>query len=271
MRRIRRALGIACVLAGTVLLLAPAASAAVPPHNPGIVPPQSQPRGATYGEWSARWWQWAYQTRVHDSHGQVKAPFLAGNGTPESPAEVDCSWGQSGGVWFLAGTYQPAFPGGGTTPEFFANRSCTIPSGTALFLPIINSEWDNLNVVGQPPLGFTLAELRAKAAADIDSIQIMSATLDGRSVQGLSRPDSPYRVQSPVFSYTLPADNLPSAAFGTQFAGTTPPPGAVADGVFLMVSPLPIGTHVIHWEGKARPPSGPFQQDITYHITVKAR
>ena len=265
----RRIAGIAGVVVGLILLLAPAASADVP-HNPGVIPPQGRPHGATYGQWSARWWQWAYQTPVHGPQGQV-TPFLAGNGTEQSPAPVDCNYGQSGHVWFLGGTYQPTFPGGGPTASFFANRSCTIPPGTTLFLPIINSEWDNLNVVGQPPLGYSLDELRAKAAADIDSIQSMSAKLDGRSVQGLSGPDSPYRVQSPVFSYTLPADNLPSAAFGAEFAGTTPPPGAVADGVFLMVAPLSVGTHVLHWEGTAQPPSGPFDQDITYHIIVTPR
>ena len=266
----RRIAGIAGVVAGLILLLAPAASAAAPPRNPGIVPPQGQPHGATYGQWSARWWQWAYQTPVHDPpgpQGQVMTQFLAGNGTEQTPQKVNCRWGQSGHVWFLGGTYLPVFPGGGTTPSFFANRSCAIPSGTALFLPIINSEWDNLNVVGQPPLGSTLDELRAKAAADINGIQSMSATLDGRSVRGVSGPDSPYRVQSPVFFYTLPADNLPSAAFGAEFAGTTPPPGAVADGVFLMVAPLSVGTHVLHWEGKAQA----FEQDITYHITVTPR
>jgi hypothetical protein len=200
-------------------------------------------------------------------------PFLADNGTEQSPAPVNCSYGQSGHVWFLGGTYQPTSPGGGPAARFFANRSCTIPPGTTLFLPIINSEWDNLNVVGQPPLTSTLDELRAKAATDIDSIQSMSATLDRRSVQGLSVPDSPYRVQSPVFSYTLPAypNNLPSAASHLQYDGTTPPPGAVADGVFLMVAPLSVGTHVLHWAGTAQPPSGPFEQDITYHITVTPR
>jgi hypothetical protein len=265
----RRTAAIIGVIASLIFALQATAWAGIP-HNPGIIPPQGHPHGATYGEWSARWWQWAYQTPVHGSRGEV-TPFLAGNGTPQSPASVDCSYGQSGHVWFLGGTYQPTFPGG-TAVSFFANRSCTIPSGTTLFLPIINSEWDNVNVVGELPFTMDEAQLRAKAAADIDSIQSMSATVDGRPVAGVSGPDTPYRVQSPLFSYTLPLDNLPTAAFGSQFAGTTPPPGAVADGVFLMIAPLSVGTHVLHWEGTALPPSGlSFAQDITYHITVTPR
>jgi hypothetical protein len=264
-----RMTGMVAVIAGLIFALSPAAWAGTP-HTPGIIPPQGHPHGATYGEWSARWWQWAYQTPVHGPQGQV-TPFLAGNGTAQSPAPVDCRYGQSGHVWFLGGTYQPSFPGGGITVSFFANRSCTIPSGTTLFLPIINSEWDNLNAVGQPPLTFDEAQLRAKAAADINSIQSMSATVDARPVQGVSGPETAYRVQSPLFSYVLPSDNLPTAAFGVKFAGAAPPPGAVADGVFLMIAPLSVGTHVLHWEGTARPPSGPFEQDITYHITVTPR
>ena len=28
-------------------------------NNPGILPPNSHAFGASYSEWSARWWQWA--------------------------------------------------------------------------------------------------------------------------------------------------------------------------------------------------------------------
>lgn len=187
------------------------------------------------------------------------------------PAPVDCSYGQTGRVWFLGGTYQPSFPGGGTTPNYFANRTCSVPAGTTLFFPIINSEWDNLNVTGQPPLQNSLDQLRALAKGDIDGITSMSAALDGRAVQGLTGPNTAYRATpARPFFYTLPADNLPTAAFGAPFSGTVPLPGAVADGVFLMVAPLNVGTHVLHWQGTADIPEPPghFAQDITYRITV---
>ena len=65
----------------------------------------STPYGLTSEEWTARWWQWAYSI-PRDVH----------------PAYDDsgkyCAEGQSGPVWFLAGTY-----------EHPAERYCTIPSG----------------------------------------------------------------------------------------------------------------------------------------------
>lgn len=26
--------------------------------NPGVIPPDAQPNGKSYGEWSAAWWKW---------------------------------------------------------------------------------------------------------------------------------------------------------------------------------------------------------------------
>src|SRR5262245_11884284 len=36
-------------------------------NNPGVLPPQSNPYGASYGEWSAKWWQWAF-SMPHTDH-----------------------------------------------------------------------------------------------------------------------------------------------------------------------------------------------------------
>src|SRR5215210_4141888 len=72
--------------------------------NEEIFTTDSTPYGLTYGEWTARWWQWAYSI-PRDVH----------------PAYDDsgkyCAEGQSGPVWFLAGTF-----------EHPAERYCTIPA-----------------------------------------------------------------------------------------------------------------------------------------------
>jgi hypothetical protein len=84
----------------------------------------------------------------------------------------------------------------------------------------------------------------------------------------------------------LPADNIGSL-LGCNFpAGTMPPavdghPGATADGIYLMLTPLSTGVHVIHFGGEISipaspaptPPSGPvdFIQNISYTITVAPR
>ena len=78
--------------------------------NPGVIPPHARPYGLSYAEWGAQWWRWAYSFPV--------AQF-----PPLQSGELDCSAGQSGPVWFLAGTV-------GQGP---VTRSCTIPTGKALF------------------------------------------------------------------------------------------------------------------------------------------
>ena len=32
--------------------------------NPRVIPPTAKAYGMTYGEWSAKWWQWAYSLPV---------------------------------------------------------------------------------------------------------------------------------------------------------------------------------------------------------------
>ena len=59
--------------------------------------------------------------------------------------------------------------------------------------------------------------------------------------------------------------------FGYDFlVGPNPPPGDVGDGVFLMLAPLSVGTHVIRFAGEINIPDWNYQfsLDVTYYITV---
>lgn len=90
--------------------------------------------GKTYGEWSAKWWQWAYS--IPASHSPV---LLEG--------DVDCTLGQQGPVYFLAGkaTVLPDDPD--ELPIVLTGeRWCSIPQGKALFFPIVNAA--NINIPG---------------------------------------------------------------------------------------------------------------------------
>ncbi len=216
-------------------------------QNPGILPPQAHPYGKSYGQWLGAHWQWLYsiQTASHPL-------FMDGS--------VDLSLHQpEGPVWFLGGTFTttPA-PAGGVVG--IVHRTGTVPAGKALFFPIIDSEWDN---AGNPPTTFTTAELRAFAKAQMDTATDLACVIDGISVSGMSDVlSTPYRVTSPVFSYTLPATDNVDQFFGFDISGLVT--GAVADGVCLMLVPLPVGQHTIHFTG-ALPG---FVLDITYHLTV---
>jgi hypothetical protein len=150
-------------------------------------------------------------------------------------------------VWFLAATF-----GNGTV-----ERSCTVPTGTALLLPLINAFYGAF--LSDPPEQRTEEFLRAQVAChDV----ALSATIDGSEV------DNPlqYFEQSPLFDVQLPEDNV---------AGLTPDQApelllspSVDAGYYLFLEPLPPGEHTFHWQASQSCPFGDFAQTVTYHLTV---
>ena len=239
--------------------------------NPGILPPHSHAYGKTYGQWSAMFWKWAYSLPgtnhpLFDSTGRYVAA------------------GQSGPVWFLGGTYSTTatqLPQGGTQVIGEATRTAKIPVGKALFFPILNSENDNFQVDENnnqiAPFNYTENELREFAAYGFDNnyVNNLYCLIDGRPVKGLKDArTTPYRAKSPLFQYSLvPSDNLFEAQ-GFHISGHVPPPGAVSDGVYIMVAPLSVGKHVIKFGGEYFVPGVTPDQDflfslnITYKLTV---
>src|SRR5437016_172445 len=90
------------------LLLPTSKSQAQSGGNPQAIPPTARPYGLTYGQWSAKWWQWALALPV-DGH-----PFLG------CPAPSDAA-SQTGPVWFLAGS---------------TCNGLTVPAGKSLLFPL---------------------------------------------------------------------------------------------------------------------------------------
>ena len=219
--------------------------------NPGIIPPHAKPYGKSYGEWSALWWQWAFKSPVTGS------PLMDATGA----AAVT---GQSGPVWFLAGMYnsievEPGHWLGVAVREF------TVPVGKALFFPILNTGADNVGY--EPP--YTVEELWEMVHANLATATNMACEIDGAPVEGLSNLfTTPYRAESPVFSYWLPPEDNLYQFYGVDFWGTTFP--VVSDGVYLMLAPLSRGQHTIHFGGDLMSPANIpyFTLDITCHITV---
>jgi hypothetical protein len=209
--------------------------------NPGVLPPNSSPHGKTYGEWEAAFWQWALSMPADQNPLTDSAPASAG---------------QTDHVWFVGGTFAPTVGPGG---EFIGQvtRDISVPAGTMLFFPIINAECSTAEGNGT-----TEAELRscAKSLADFIDTGSLFVSLDGHA---LHHPAA-YRAQSPLFTYgPLPANNL----LGVP-AGTVSP--SVSDGYHVMLAPLSVGEHTLHFGGNlvAPPLNLTFIEDITYHITV---
>uniref|UniRef100_Q01SN6 Uncharacterized protein n=1 Tax=Solibacter usitatus (strain Ellin6076) TaxID=234267 RepID=Q01SN6_SOLUE len=223
-------------------------------NNPDVMPLQSSPFGATYEEWSARFWQWQFSLPV--------------NANPIFDT-ADCSAGQSGHVWFLGGSalgFQTS-PGVVTAT---ANRACNVPPGTALFFPVVNNECSTIPGDQVPPFTSALTDLKPCArfaSSFIDpSPGKLYVILDGVSIKALTQ----YEVSSPLFTFGPLPDNNVLQSFGLVApAGTTAQ--SVSDGIQLMLHPLSAGKHVLHFHAETdlSPLGLPrFIQDITYYLTV---
>jgi hypothetical protein len=197
-----------------------------------VFPPDSMPYNLTYGDWSAKWWQWALSIPANIN------PLLDQTGE-------NCNVNQSGPVWFLAGTQ------GGS-----AERSCIIPEGKAIFFPIINGYASLV----ENPLVKTESELRALSKSTFDQVRVVEATVDGVKLENLEN----HRVQSPLFNLTYPENNIGGVAPGAS--------QAIAEGYWVMLHPLATGEHTIHFRGGIVDPTATgainFVTDVIYHLTI---
>jgi hypothetical protein len=197
------------------------------------------PYGMSYGEWSVKWWQWAYGLPV------TGHPLFDETG-------ANCAAGQSGPVWFLGGVFNAS----GTA----VRDLCTVPVGKALFFPIVNVEWDNFCPVLDPPL--SIDELRLQAKLAMDSVRDLVCEVDGAPLMNLAS----YRFVGDPFGVNMPSDNI-WQAFGCPYEPGYYEP-LVPDGVFLMLAPLPAGQHTIYFRGTIDFFGTPFTPEITYNLTV---
>jgi len=235
-----RRFGLAAIaLAVALTVLTEGAWAGEANLNPGVLPPSSEAFGKTYGGWSAAWWQY------------VEAQPVSSNPLVD-PTGAGCRKAQSGPVFFLVGAN-----GSGTATR----NKCVVPSGKALFFPLVNA-FD-----AEP--GFTEQQVFEELEAAFGPITALHASIDGHAVGDLNPETTPYRTcagtaarcSARSFSIFLPAENF----FGVP-EGTYEP--TVDDGVYLLLSPLPPGSHTISFGGAAIFLGSPLSQNITYHLVV---
>lgn len=245
-----------CVVAASVFL---ASAASAKDQTPGVLPPHANPHGASYGEWAGRWWAWAWtQPRavnpVFDKTGEF------------------CAQGQSGSVWFLAGTFIEK-------PPEIVTRTCTIPVGKALFFPVYNNIWATFKAdpaiceaAGYPSLEEcaldSLAQLVKPELERIAKAGGMQVIVDGKPVdlKFTDLVNSPYHVQSHAFNIPLPLDN---------WVGITENECSIVnnlydcypyfgDGTYVMLAPLSAGSHTLRIVV-------PDLLDVTYKLTIQPK
>jgi len=134
-----------------------------------------------------------------------------------------------------------------------------------LFVPALTVECSSLEPPESGFHGDTEEEQAECATYWSDHIVNPSVDIDGLPVPNIAS----YRVVSPQFEFTAPDPNIllvPGGGPGT----------AVADGYYLMVSPLSRGTHTIRVRGALRfsvAAGDPFDldlsNDVLFNITVE--
>jgi len=197
------------------------------------LPPDAEVDGLDLSAWSARSWQWFF------SLPEEVNPYFDATGE-------NCGYGQSGSVFFLSGA------------EGSVERSCVIPQGVHVFVPLIGSE---CSTVEPPPFfGRDEAELRRCAsdavdhAAGIVDMSTLALTVDGETIGDLAT----YRAVTPLFRLWLPQENL----LGSDQTVAD----SVADGYQVMLSPLSLGEHKVVITAPG--PQGEDPVTLTYTLTI---
>lgn len=191
--------------------------AAALPAQAQLIPPAKSIAGATQEEWSKRWWHWALSFEEEDS------PVADRDGSL-------CASGQSGPVWFLAGTY-----GTGRTV-----RSCRIPAGKTLFFPLVN-------FIAFPPDDEreACASLMLRAEELTEAPAALVLELNGKRFTGLAA----HRQATKGCFLVAPDDDAPAAA----------------NGYYVALGPLKAGRYTLNFGGIL--PS--LSQAVTYTLDVK--
>jgi hypothetical protein len=204
-----------------------------------IFPPGGKPYGLTYADHIKNFWKWslgipAKHNPVNDATG------------------VNCANGQSNTnspVFYLG------FNNGG-----ISNRTCKVPAGKGLFIPVMHFEKSDKEAPGS-----SVQDLDTSAKKDQDSVNSLYLKIGDKEYkyQDLVK----YRTHTDAFDVTFP-DN---AIFGVMKGGVSK---AVADGFYIITEPLAKGTYPVHFKssllctdpGCSEPN---FAQDITYTIVVQ--
>lgn len=183
-----------------------------------VIPPHSIVEGASIGEWGNRFWIWLFS-----------APKNANPAADETGAF--CHIGQSGSVWFLAGSYEP-YP---------VLRECNIPEGKYLYVPLYIGL---VRPSGLNPNKDCLYSQK-KVALGVDAVTGPYFILNGIEQQNIKN----HREAS--------ANCFDASGYGENISA--------ADAYAVMLKPLPKGRYVLRFGNNE---AGPDAEIITTIINI---
>ncbi|MGB9169149.1 MAG: hypothetical protein WCB31_09510 [Nitrososphaeraceae archaeon] len=174
----------------------------------------SRPFGCSYGNWTAKWWQWAasiptFRNPVLDKTGE--------NHNVDQP---------SSDVHFLAGIF-------GDVEKSHPTRKVTLHKNVSILFPVLNCE---ANSMEYPNLK-TDADLIKHVSDDIKSVVKKDCFInDIRIVPELVKSDPE------IFEITVPKDNV----LGIEGEKTI---RLHSSGYYTFLKPLPVGNYILDFEG----------------------
>jgi hypothetical protein len=211
-----------------------------------VLDPATPHYGLSNDEWGADWWKWIYELPQEDVDDCV-IPI-------EDATGEDCAHGQSGEVFFLAGT----------SAGVAVRDECTVPSGKAIYFPIVTFTADNAGI--PPDQQLSNAELKEIVRSLLDEVPVeqLAVEYDGKPISNLAR----FRTSVTRFEYELPPEpNVYTCLGAVGVEGTIGP--AFAAGYYVMLEPPGTGDHVLHFEGHSPESNPPLTVDVTYEFTVQ--
>jgi hypothetical protein len=203
----------------------------------------SSPYNTTYKDWAAKWWQWYVSVPKTQSPNNLDYPNHIHNQTcsvlqdPSSP------------VYFLFTPY---------VEEKAADRTCEVPQGKAILIPIVSGEMDT----GDPTLTENSTKGLMDTATSGNNNALIAVTLDGTKLD--YNQDQKNRVLTDPFIINLPEHNIwEEKEKPGKYTG-------VAEGYYLLLKPMAVGNHTLYYEaGTGEPNPNQYAQSVTYHLNVK--
>ena len=191
----------------------------------------SAPYGVSYGQWTVKWWKWFLSTPKSIN------PVLDSSGERASVNQPPSD------VWFLGGKL-------GDQNLNMPSRSCVVPAGRSILIPVINCEANSLEY---PELR-TYQDLRQHVRNDEDTI-VKKECFVNRAPMLVQRVES----EPTIFEIRLPESNVINVRGGVSTL-------ASGDGYWVFLKPLPRGKYTISFSGSCE--KGRLNSGANYNLEV---
>jgi hypothetical protein len=204
-----------------------------------IFPSGSKPYGLTFAEHQKNFWKWILEIPANESPVNDRTGEKCANGQSNSNSSV----------------FYLSFNNGG-----IAERTCKVPAGKGLFIPIMQVEYSEKEVPNA-----SVEDLRRTVTKDQDSVNSLYLKIGDKEYKydDLIK----FRTQTDVFEVVFPNKGI----FGVIEGGVSK---VIGDGFYIITEPLTQGNYSVHFKSSlicldpdcAEPN---FAQDIKYNIVAE--